>query len=244
MNDAPVRMHIYRDAEEVAAEVTAWLHHLASASTGRFSVCLSGGSTPKLLYETLAQPPYLDRFPWQRVHWFWGDERFVPPAHPDSNYRMVRVAMLDAVPVPPENIHPVNTGLVTPRAAADDYERTLLRFNGSELSHPAKTLFDIVLLGVGDDGHTASLFPGSPALDETTRWVVPVIGTRPDPRITLTFPALRSSGHIAFLACGAKKRHIVSETLAGKDLPAGRVRSDGAIHWFLDQVASPFDESS
>src|SRR5580704_10933060 len=98
MNCAPVRMHVYRDSEEVAAEVAAWLHHLASASTGHFSICLSGGSTPKLLYETLAHPPYLHRFPWQRVHWFWGDERFVPPTHSDSNYRMVRAAMLDAVP--------------------------------------------------------------------------------------------------------------------------------------------------
>src|SRR5579864_6390116 len=147
MKEASIRIHVYRDAEEVATEVAAWLHHLASASTGRFSICLSGGTTPKLLYETLAKPPYLERFPWQRVHWFFGDERFVPHTHPDSNYRMALAAMFDVAPVLSENIHPVNTKLHAPRAAADDYERTLLRFGASELSHPAKTLFDIVLLG-------------------------------------------------------------------------------------------------
>jgi len=238
-NCASREIHVYRDPKEVAAEVAAWLHQRVSASAGRLSICISGGSTPRLLYQTLARPPYASRFPWHRLHWFWCDERFVLPEHPDSNYGMTRAVMLDVVPAPPENVHPVNTRLDTPLAAADDYERVLRHFHDSAFLDPGKPLFNIVLLGVGEDGHTASLFPGAPAVDEATRWVVPVIGFRPEPRITLTFPALRSSGHIAFLVCGAEKRPIVSEIFSGKDVPAGRVRSDGAIHWFLDQAAAP-----
>jgi 6-phosphogluconolactonase len=232
-------IHVYRDVEQVAAEVAAWLHQSVSISAGRFSICISGGSTPRLLYQTLARPPYASRFPWHRVHWFWCDERFVPPDHPDSNYGMARAVMLDAVPVRPENVHPINTRLDTPAAAADDYERTLRHFYDGAFPDARKPLFDIVLLGVGEDGHTASLFPGAPAIDETTRWVVPQIGFRPEPRVTLTFPALRSSSHIAFVACGTAKRPILSKIFYGEDLPAGRVRSDGAIHWFLDQAAAP-----
>lgn len=195
MDCATAKIHIYRNSEEVAAQAAGWLHHLASASTGDFSIALSGGSTPKRLYEILARPPYLKRFPWQRVHWFWSDERFVPPDHPDSNYRMACAAMLDAVSPPPGNIHPVNTDLDTPAAAAGDYEQMLRRYYGNDRLDPGKALFDIVLLGVGEDGHAASLFPHAPALAETTLWVAPVIGFRPEPRVTLTFPSLRSSAH-------------------------------------------------
>lgn len=235
----PRDVRIYRDAEEVAAEAAGWLHQLISASTERFSICLSGGSTPELLYETLARPPRAPGIPWQRIHWFWGDERFVPPHHPNSNYRMARSALLDPIRAPAENVHPVNTQLETPAAAADAYERTLHRFYGSDRVDPGKSLFDVVLLGIGEDGHTASLFPGAPAIEEKARWVGPVIGFRPEPRITLTFPALRSSRHVAFLVCGAAKRQIISEIFAGADLPARRVISDGTIHWFMDQAAAP-----
>jgi 6-phosphogluconolactonase len=239
MDCACTNIHVYRDPEEVAAQAAGWLHHLASASTGRFSISLSGGSTPKLLYENLAQPPYLERFPWRRVHWFWGDERFVPPNHPDSNFRMVHDALLGASPAPRENIHPVKTSLATPAASADDYQKRLWQFSGSKRPVSGKALFDIVLLGVGDDGHTASLYPQAAALKETRRLVAPVVGSRKEPRITLTLPALRSSGHVAFLVCGAEKQKIVSDIFFGADLPASRVRSDGMIHWFLDAAAAP-----
>jgi 6-phosphogluconolactonase len=239
MDAAATKTRIYRDPEEAAGQAAGWLHHLASASTGQFSICVSGGRTPKLFYQILARPPYLERFPWRRVHWFWGDERFVPPSHRESNYRMVREVMLDSVPVAPKNIHPIQTTLDTPAATADDYQRKLWRFYGSRKFVPGKALFDIVLLGVGEDGHTASLFPQSPVLEETKRWVAPVIGFRSEPRITLTLPALRSSGHVAFLVFGAGKRKVVSRIFSGADLPASRVRSDGTIHWFLDEAASP-----
>jgi 6-phosphogluconolactonase len=239
MDIAAAKIHIHRDAEEVAAEAAGWLHHLASASTGKFSICLSGGATPKLLYRTLARPPYVERFPWPRVHWFWGDERFVPPDHADSNYRMVREAMLDLAPAPPENIHTINTRLDTPAAAADDYQRLLFGVYGSRQLLAGKALFDIVLLGVGEDGHIASLFPKAPALDETRRWVAAVSGPQLGERITLTLPALRSSGRVAFLVCGRNKRKAMSRISAGDDLPANRVRSDGTIHWFLDEAVAP-----
>jgi 6-phosphogluconolactonase len=238
MDHTSAFIHIYRDPEEVAAQAAGWLHHLISASTGRFSICLSGGNTLRLLYEKLAQPPYVKRLPWQRVHWFWGDERFVPPDHPESNYGMARRAFLHAVPAPAENVHPVKTRLATPAAAAADYQHTLQRFYEGTRFTSSRALFDIVLLGVGGDGHTASLFPGAPALDEAWRWATPVIGFRDEARVTLTLPALQSSGHIAFLACGAKKRKIVSDILSGSNLPAARVRSAGTIHWFLDEAAA------
>jgi hypothetical protein len=114
MDAAATKTRIYRDPEEAAGQAAGWLHHLASASTGQFSICVSGGRTPKLFYQILARPPYLERFPWRRVHWFWGDERFVPPSHRESNYRMVREVMLDNVPVAPKNIHPIQRWIRRP----------------------------------------------------------------------------------------------------------------------------------
>jgi 6-phosphogluconolactonase len=235
---------IYRDPEEVAAQAAGWLHHLASASTGRFSINLCGGQTPRLLYETLARPPYLSRFPWKRVHWFWGDERFVPPDDFESNYRMVREAMLDVAPVPLENIHAVNTGLANAAASAVDYQRRLQKFYGATRPIPGHLLFDITLLGLGQDGHTASLFPKSPALRERNKWVVPTVAPNGQDRITLTFPALRLSGHIAFVVCGSAKARTVSEIFSGATFPAAQVRSNGTINWFLDEDAAPFAKTS
>src|SRR5579862_5833953 len=151
---------VLQDPEALARHAAGFVADTLAAATDRVSVALSGGSTPKRLYELLATAPFRDRVPWDRVHWFWGDERFVPPDHPDSNYRMTRLAMLSQAPVPPANIHPIPTVGCTPEQAAMTYEYVLQTlYRGNEID-PARPLFEIVLLGLGEDGHTASLFPG------------------------------------------------------------------------------------
>jgi 6-phosphogluconolactonase len=153
---------VFEDAEVLAHNAAEWLGTLAQASNRRFAICCSGGSTPKRLYEVLAEPAVASRFPWERVHWLWGDERFVPHDHPDSNYRMVFDALLSRVPVPAGNIHAVPTAGLSPEEAAAAYEKTLMAFYGADTLVPTRPLFDVTLLGIGEDGHTASLFPGHP----------------------------------------------------------------------------------
>ena len=231
--------HTFEDAETLAHHVAEWLCDLARASDRTFAVSLSGGSTPRRLYELLATPEIASRFPWSRVHWFWGDERFVPHDHPDSNYGMARDAFLSRVPVPADNVHAIPTEGLSPEQAAAAYEATLKRFYGADTLAPGRPLFDVTLLGIGEDGHTASLFPGQPALQETQRWVVAVIGAMPEPRITLTYPALDSSRDVAFVVTGRGKRDVVARAQAGdRTIPAGLVRPVGRLHWFTDRAAA------
>jgi 6-phosphogluconolactonase len=190
------------------------------------------------LYELLASDGFRERFPWQRVSWYWGDERFVPHDDPDSNYRMAREAMLDKVPVPPENVHPVPTD-GDPAEAAQRYERTLQEAYGAATFDPARPLFDITLLGLGPDGHTASLLPGEPVLEERKRWVAEVAHGRPEIRITMTYPAIESSRQVAFLVAGAEKAPILRAIRAGGSrVPAARVRPHGELIWFADKDAA------
>src|SRR6185437_10134402 len=170
--DAAGQNRIFETGESLARYAATWLCNLAATNAGRFSVCLAGGSTPKQLYRHFADPPLAERFPWSRIHWFWGDERFVPHDHPDSNYGMAFEAFLSRVPVPPANIHAIPTEGVTPEQSAAAYETTLKRFYGSGTMTSERPLFDVTLLGIGDDGHTASLFPGQPALQETRKWAM------------------------------------------------------------------------
>ncbi len=211
----------------------------ALAKSGRFAVALSGGSTPRRLYETLAGPDFLGAFPWPRTHWFWGDERFVPPDDPLSNYRMVREAMLALAPIPAANIHPVPTEGLTPQAAAAAYEAELKSFYGAGQLAPARSLFDVTLLGLGPDGHTASLFPGDKALEERRAWAAAVVGAKDEARITLTYPALESSAAVAFLVEGQEKRPILERfRCADPALPASRLNPGGAFCIFADQAAA------
>jgi 6-phosphogluconolactonase len=234
---ARTRTEVAQDAEDLAHRAAHWIADILSRSVGRCAVNLSGGSTPRRLYELLAQPPLREAMPWDRIHWFWGDERFVPPDHPDSNYRMAREALLSRAPVPAANIHPVPTG-GDPTAAARDYERTLKAFYGAETIDTTRPLFDIELLGLGPDGHTASLFPATGVLDERQRWVAEVVGARTEDRITLTYPALESSRHTAFLVAGADKREILARVWAGdRELPAARLKPIGELVWFVDREA-------
>ncbi len=229
---------VFKDPDTVAGEVAAWLLDRATGAE-RFTVCLSGGSTPKRLFEKLAAAPFIDRFPWASVHWFWGDERFVPATDPDSNFRMTKLALLDRAPIPEANVYPMRTDLASPEDTADDYERLLKDFYGATVLDPARPLFDVTFLGMGPDGHTASLIPGEPVLDERIRWVAAVTHGRPEARITLTYPPLESSRAIAFLVTGVDKTAMLAHVRSGaEDIPAGRLRSSGEIHWFVDRAAA------
>jgi 6-phosphogluconolactonase len=204
------------------------------------AICLTGGSTPKHLYELLATPRWRDQIPWPHVHWFIGDDRFVPPGDPLSNIGMACSAFLDNCAAP-DTIHPIDTHAANPDEAARGYERALKDFQ--RLHRTESFLFDLVLMGVGLDGHTASLFPGDPALDEQTHWVVGVEHANVAPfvpRVSLTFRCLAQTHEMLFLSTGADKREILSRVFSGEDLPAGRAHADnGNTVWLLDQAAAP-----
>ena len=227
------------DPAALAAYAAGWLADTLAALPGRLAVALSGGSTPKAMYELLAKPPLAARLPWDRVHWFWGDERFVPHADAKSNFRMAREVMLAHVPSPPDNIHPVQTEGMTAEDAAGLYEAELQRFYGARVLQPSRPLFDVVLLGLGTNGHTASLFPGTPVLDERTAWAASVTPAGEPTRITLTYPVLESCRHAAFLVAGADKREVLAQVRGGDaSLPAARYRPAGGLHWFTDRAAA------
>ena len=218
--------------------VAEWLIQALRARDGTLAVALSGGSTPKRLYELLAQEPWRGLMPWDRIHWFWGDERFVPPDDERSNYRMTYTAMLGHVPAPPGQMHPVQTDDVTPEQAAQMYQATLQAFYGAKTLDPARPLFDVVLLGLGTNGHTASLFPGEAVLDERTAWAAAVTPPGEPTRITLTYPALESCRHAAFLVTGADKHDVLARVRAGdQTLPAARFHPQGELRWFTDAAA-------
>lgn len=238
MADSP-HIHVFEDRQQLVHECAEWLIAQIDQTEGRFAIALSGGSTPKPLYALLATPDMARRIPWERVHVFFGDERFVPADHPDNNGKMARDTLLDHVPIPPANVHVMPT-TGEPEAAAAAYQRTLEAYYGASTLDPGRPLFDVNLLGMGDDGHTASLFPGAPQLDETSAWVVAVRNQKPETRITLTYPALASARTVLFLVEGAGKKAVVARVLQGdQSLPAARVRSDGDLIWFLDRSAAP-----
>ena len=199
-------LRICEDAADLARAGAAYVCDLTAGNAGRSIVALSGGNTPKPLYDLLAQEPIKSRLPWDRVHWVLGDERFVPPSDPASNFGMARAAFLSHVPVPPENVHPVETDGVTLEEAAERYEAMLKGLYGADTLQADRPLLSLTLLGLGKDGHTASLLPGEPVLKERKRWVAPVPKGREEERITLTYPPLDSSEVVAFLVSGEGKR--------------------------------------
>lgn len=206
------------------------------------TICLTGGSVSAWFYPLLATEPYRTAVPWDRVHWFMGDDRFVPIEDPLSNMGAACRAFLHYVPVPRENIHSMATEMANPELAADQYEIELQRFYGKDWLDPKSPLFDVVLMGLGSDGHTASLFPNSPALEERSRWVVGV--GKPNlepfvPRVSLTLTTLASTHEMLFLVSGADKKNIVTRVLSGEDLPATRAHSIGDLVWLIDDAAAP-----
>ena len=236
-----IEVVILPDPEALAHEAARRIVDLsreASGSRGRFSVALSGGSTPGRLYRLLAEEPYRDLVPWGEVHLFWGDERCVPPGDPGSNYFLANETLISRVPIPPGNVHRVH-GELEPERAARAYEQTLQDF----FCGP-HTRFDLVLLGLGEDGHTASLFPGSPVLAETERLAAvasAVYQDRPAQRVTLTLPAINSARQILFLVTGRTKAPVVQSIVegSGERLPAQRIQpAAGGLTWLLDTEAA------
>jgi len=213
------------------------------ARGGRFTMALCGGSTPRCLYGMLAGEPCRSRIDWQRVFLFWGDERCVAYDHPQSNFRLARETLLDQVPIPPENVFPMAQE-AAPAEAARRYERNLRLFFGFSAAQKGFPVFDLILLGMGEDGHTASLFPGSAVLRETVRWVAPVsppaTAAPAVPRLTLTLPVINQGATLFFLVSGQGKEKAVAAILqrsaAASRYPAFRVASSGECRWFLSEV--------
>ena len=209
------------------------------ANPGRVAICLTGGSSPKQLYQLLATDTWSKRIPWNRVHWFIGDERFVPPSDSRNNMAMARGIFLDRL-APTDHVHPIATNAANPDEAASRYEHELQAFYGAANLDPTRPLFDLVLMGVGPDGHTASLFPGYPALSETKRWAVGVPEAHVEPfvpRVTLTLPALASCREMLFELAGREKRAILARLSTDKSLPANRARSIGETIFLVDRAA-------
>jgi 6-phosphogluconolactonase len=241
----PPTIRLFPDAEAVsrgAADEFVRVAREAVAARGRFVVTLSGGSTPKRMFEMLAEPPYRGQVDWSKVHVFWGDERSVPPDHRDSNYRMAHEAMLGKLPIPAAQVHRIEAERADRDAAARDYQAVIARTFGVDPAGEPPA-FDLVLLGMGPDGHTASLFPHTAALSETKRWaVVNFVPKFNTDRVTLTLPILNRAREVLFLVAGADKTAPLAEVLEGPPdptrLPSQQIRPTGALVWFVDRLAA------
>jgi len=224
-----------------AAEEVVHAANEAVAQRGRFTIALAGGSTPKSLYNLVATNARTT-LPWDRMFFFWGDERHVPPTDPESNYRMAEEAMLSKVPVPPGNVFRIKTENPEAAAAAEDYEKAIRKFFGLEPGLFPR--FDLILLGMGPDGHTASLFPGTTALQEKSRLVVANwVEKMKTHRITLTLPVLNAARCVTFLVSGTDKapalKAVLEENVPAEQYPAKLIKpSDGKLIWLIDRAAA------
>ncbi|HEY5347131.1 MAG TPA: 6-phosphogluconolactonase [Rhizomicrobium sp.] len=221
------------DAAGLARKAAAFIAGRIAAAGNVFRIALSGGSTPVAVYRLLGADKAIN---WNCTEIFFGDERFVPPDSKDSNYRMVRETLLAGDHVHPRGLYPVPTD-GTPDSAAQRYAEILSQQYGASALMPERPLFDLMLLGLGDDGHTASLLPGQPVLQDRRRWVAPVPSGRDEPRISLTYPAIESSRAIVFLVSGAGKAQALARARKG-ELPAGGIIPQGELFWFVDSAAA------
>lgn len=236
-----MELHIAKDTVQLGENLAEWIaNYIQEVLTRqeRFTFVLSGGSTPKLLYKLLAASPYLETIPWEKIHFFWGDERAVPFEDDRNNAKMAYEELLNKTNALPENIHVMRTDL-EPLASAEAYEKVLKSyFNNQE------TTFDLVLLGMGDDGHTLSLFPGTTVIDEKEKWATAFFLESQDMyRITLTAPVVNLAAAVIFLAAGASKAPVLKEVLEGErnihQFPSQIIRpSKGQLHWFVDEAAT------
>ena len=236
-------LRIYTDADtliEAVAQRWVTVANGAINARGKFHVALSGGTTPRALYKLLALPKFSERIPWDRVHVYFGDERTVPPDHSDSNYRMAKEALFDHVPIPPAHIHRIQAELEDPHAAANEYTRELT--GNLPLSAQGVVQFDLLLLGVGSDGHIASLFPATPVLYERARLVEAVHVESMDTwRITLTLPVIDHARNVWILVSGDAKAPIIRDVFATQrtpPYPVQLINPLGILEWHLDQAAA------
>jgi 6-phosphogluconolactonase len=242
MSEERTTIEIVRDLQALIPRAAERIIQIAQASvtaSGRFCLALAGGSTPRPVYEHLAEPALAPRIPWAKTHVFWGDERAVPPDDPASNYRMAASALLERVPLSKTHVQRIR-GEDPAEQAALGYEQTLR----AHFQEPLRVSFDLALLGVGTDGHVASLFPGTAAVRESVRWVLPNQSpVPPEQRITLTPVVLNRSAHVLFLVSGPEKAEPVARILEGLVdidlLPAQAIRPvHGTTHWLLDEAAA------
>ena len=233
-------IHVYSNKEKLVAETTERVIdsiEKAIQKNGLCNVALAGGNTPGGVYSMLATNPYQGRVDWGRLHFFWGDERMVPPEHQDSNFRMVQKTLLDHIKIPDVNVHRIR-GEIAPEQAAEEYASLLNDHFKADLPE-----FDIILLGLGEDGHTASLFPETDAVEECEKHVVAVFVSKLSTwRVTLTLPVLNAAREILFLVSGKSKSEIVQRIMSikqpAKELPATMVNpQNGELHWMLDSEA-------
>lgn len=233
---------IFADAEQLATAAAAhWteLSREACTARGSFHAALSGGSTPRRLYQLLAGPAYRDAIDWPRVHLYFGDERAVAPDHADSNYRMAREALLDHIAIPPQNVHRMNAEPAHIERDAEAYSALLERQLPQDPS--GAPVFDLILLGMGTDGHTCSLFPDTPILQERTRSVAPVhVESLHSWRLSLTYPVLDAARHLLFLVAGSDKAARLRRICRGEAPPAPvqGIHPRGAVEWYLDRAAA------
>lgn len=228
------------DLSKTLAESLVELSNQSVQKGGRFTVALSGGSTPKSLYSLLAEPQFRDRIPWDKTHLFWGDERSVPHDSTESNYNMARQSLISRLSIPTENVHPTVGQDINPQKSADDYTQVLKKMFGlADRSFPK---FDCILLGLGPDGHTASLFPGTEALADHKNLVVAnYVEKFKSYRITFTLPVLNAARQVIFMVAGEDKKDILPQVLKSDPVvyPAQLIRpTEGQVSWYVDQAAA------
>lgn len=239
----PGELRAYSDSGEVANSAAELFVNVAAQSIkarGRFRAALSGGSTPREVYELLATAPFSSRIDWEHVHIFWGDERYVPADDRESNYRMTTEALLRHIPIPPGNLHRVPTEISPVQECAKEYEKDIRQFFGDSVTIPE---FDLVYLGLGTNGHTASLFPHSTTLKEKSRLVVADFVSEVNTwRITMTAPLLNRGRIVAFVITGEQKAQVLREVLLGprdpERLPAQLINPEGKLLWLVDEPAA------
>ncbi|NIJ52137.1 6-phosphogluconolactonase [Dyadobacter arcticus] len=236
-----MKLHIERDAQQMSVKFAGWITDYIQevlANQDRFTFVLSGGNTPKILFAELAKSPYKEAIKWEKIHFFWGDERYVPYEDLRNNARMCFEELLNKVPVKAEHIHIMRTD-ISPEESTEEYEAILRSYFGD-----AETTFDFVLNGMGDDGHTLSLFPGTAVIHETEKWVTSFFLSIQDMyRITLTAPVVNKAACVAFMAVGENKAKVLKEVLEGEsnvDLyPSQIIKPEkGELHWFVDEAAA------
>jgi 6-phosphogluconolactonase len=239
---------ICTDIEHLAARAAEFVTATAEEAVkerGCFAVALAGGSTPEPMYALLAQAERQDAIPWSKTHVFFSDERFVPHTDARSNFGMAQRSLLNHVPIVPSQVFPIQTDCESAAVAAAEYAERIASFFAVHVNDPPPR-FDLVLLGMGDDGHTASLFPGSPTLRVTDAWVtwsLPGVKQEPVDRVTMTYPIINAARRVAFLVSGRKKAEVLREVLEGRaareEYPAAGVCPDpGTVAWFVDQAAA------